>query len=213
MNAAKRKSTKYTFVEYTVVDIEATPAENLIDSFDCIISTNCVHATKDLYTSMTHIRQMLHEDGFVALVEFTKNMRWFDVIFGILDGWWLFQDGRRHVLVNESFWEQSFRRAGFQHIDMTNAASLEAQTLRIIAGWPSKPHHGPTQQMKTGCSRHDHHMETLVYKIAEENLLRADISYPADAETCQFARPVGMKTFLTLAHSLFSFALNLSKRW
>ena len=188
--AAKRKFAKYDCMEYMVLDIEKTPPGQLSSRFNTILSTNCIHATSKLQVSMAHIRQMLRDDGFVSLVEFTKNMFWFDMVFGLLEGWWLYEDGRKHVLADEAFWEQSIKSAGFQYVAMTDGTSLEARTIRIISGWPAKAQDPSFKTLGIGRTA-ETYMEKLVYKTTQENVLCADVYYPGPSETIQAKRPIG----------------------
>jgi hypothetical protein len=57
--------------------------------------TNCIHATRDPTRSCTNIRGCLFPGGILCLVELTRGLLWFDLVFGFLEGWWLFEDGRR----------------------------------------------------------------------------------------------------------------------
>ncbi len=86
-----------------VLDVEDAPPRYLVGSQDIIISTNAIHATKSLTHSSTNIRKMLRRDGILCLVELTRNLYWFDLVFSLLDGWWLFEDSRNHAIADESF--------------------------------------------------------------------------------------------------------------
>lgn len=185
--AARKTFAGRDMMDFMVIDIEKEPAEKLRNHYHCIISTNCIHATRNLTLSTQHMRQMLRPDGFVSLVEFTRNIYWFDLVFGLLEGWWLFEDGRKHVLTNEWFWNNSMRSAGFKHVTWTDGRSEEARTLRIITGFAAeaesdmlKPKKAP---LKLEC-------ETVVYKRVGNNSLLADIYYPHDTSVAK--RPIGM---------------------
>ncbi|CAG8883003.1 unnamed protein product [Penicillium egyptiacum] len=176
--AARRKfGSKHPSMRFQVVDIEKQPAEELQGKYHAVISTNCIHATKDLEISTRHMRQMLRPDGFISLVEFTRNMYWFDLVFGLLDGWWLFSDGRPHVLASEWFWDASMRRAGYQHVSWTDGPSLESRTLRIITGFNAPPENTsfiPKRVPQDAETK----TEIVRYKQQEGVSLFADIFYP-----------------------------------
>ncbi|KAK2879438.1 Type I Iterative PKS [Arthroderma sp. PD_2] len=184
--AAKRKFSKYSNMRFIVLDIEKNPPAELARQFHTILSTNCIHATRNLAQSLTHIHQMLHPGGFVSLVEFTKNMFWFDLVFGLLEGWWLFSDGREHVLADEAFWEQSMKAAGFHGVAMTEGSSLEANTVRIINGYTDETVHNSKTESWVTKKEAVNDMETIVYNVADDKtILRADIYYPAIASKSQ----------------------------
>ena len=188
--AARRKFSKLGCMEFRVLDIESEPPQEFASGFHTIISTNCIHATKNITESLTHVHYMLRADGFITVVEFTKNIYWFDLVFGLLEGWWRFNDGRKHVIADEAFWEQSMDQAGFHHVAMTGGPSLEAKTLRIISGWASEAR-SPRLEAQSNGSHAIIQKETFAYKYTSDNVLHADIFYPKDHETWQSKRPIG----------------------
>ncbi|KAL0938170.1 polyketide synthase [Colletotrichum truncatum] len=159
-------------LEFRTLNVTKEPAPELLNKFHLVISTNCVHATADLTTSLTNIKKMLVADGMVSLVEFTKNLFWFDLVFGLMDGWWSMTDGREHVLADEYFWQKSFQNAGFEHVDWTGGDQAESNMLRIITGFKtcSKP--------KPVVSGKRFEVETIMFKQTGENRLFADVYLP-----------------------------------
>ena len=191
--AAKRKFAKYPFMNYTVLDIERHPEPQFVGAYDIIISTNCIHATKDLVVSTTNIHKMLRYDGILCLIELTRNLFWFDLVFGLLEGWWLFNDGRQHVLADETRWERCLRAAGFQWVDWSDSTSEESNILRVITASPLNV------LQSVGSSTHDGDgtkdaqqlQETLAFKEVDGLSLKADIYYPSNRVTSSKSLPVG----------------------
>jgi acyl transferase domain-containing protein/acyl carrier protein/SAM-dependent methyltransferase len=188
VTAAKKKFSGKALMEFMIIDIEKPPPEKFMNKFHTIISTNCIHATRNLQVSATHIRQMLRPDGFVSLVEFTRNIFWFDLVFGLLEGWWLYEDGRKHVLASEKFWDSSMRAAGFKHVTWTDGSSEESRTLRIINGFPAEP--ASESFMPKRLSRKPE-IETVVYKQAGRTTLYADVYLPSNIKPGE-KRPIGI---------------------
>lgn len=133
----RRKFNAVKEMDFRVLDIEKDPPDDLGGRFDVVISTNCIHATADLAKSLEHVRTVLKPDGVLLLVEFTQNLSWFDMVFGLFEGWWGAKDGRMHPLADESAWELALRSAGFGWIDWTRGTSKESSLLRIFAASPS----------------------------------------------------------------------------
>lgn len=106
VNAGKRKFSGHKCMKYATMNIEKKPSEEFCGQFDIVLSTNCIHATSNLPNSLRNIRMLLRPHGFVSLVEFTSRMSWFDLVFGLLEGWWLFNDGRKYVLASPEFWAE-----------------------------------------------------------------------------------------------------------
>ena len=190
VNAAKKKFAGYSNIEYKVIDITKEPAQDVLGKYHTILSTNCIHATENLEVSTSNILKMLRPDGFLCLVEFTRNMFWFDLVFGLLDGWWFFKDGRKHVLASTDFWDSSMKRAGFKHVTWTCGDVPEANTLRIITGF-AEPNKLESREPKLDA-------ETIEFKKTEDVSLCADIYYLPPSEMMKRKSwPIGTK------HSFF----------
>ena len=191
VGAARRKFARHEFMQYATLDIEESPPPHHIGQYDIVISTNCIHATHDLTKSCTNIRKMLRPDGILCLVELTQNLFWFDLVFGLLEGWWLFEDGREHVLANERLWDQNLRRAGFQWVEWTKGDSAESRILRVIVASPSKGLYSSHKDEITDSLDSERNLETVMFKQEGETQLLADIYYPEEVGDPNSSRPVG----------------------
>ena len=61
---------------------------------------------------------MLRPVGVLALVEYTRTSYYLlDTVFGQLDEWWAFNDGRDHALMDVDGWKVTLLRAGFRGVD------------------------------------------------------------------------------------------------
>lgn len=174
--AAKRKFSKWSFMEYKVVDIEKDTPPEFVGKYDIILSTNCIHATRDLVNSTSHIREMLKPDGLLCLVELTQNLYWFDLVFGLLEGWWLSSDGRWHALASEELWKKDLLEAGYKWVDWSRSSTKESQLLRVIT---ASPFDTPSR------------LETVRFKEVDGQNLCADIHYPDKLVAPGKTLPVG----------------------
>ncbi|KAI4224853.1 MAG: hypothetical protein LQ349_007165, partial [Xanthoria aureola] len=180
VNAGKRKFSGHECMKYATMNIEKKPPEEFCGQFDIVLSTNCVHATSNLPNSLRNIRMLLRPHGFVSLVEFTSRMFWFDIVFGLLEGWWLFNDGRKYVLASPEFWAECMNNNGFGHVSWTGRSTRESQVVRVITGFvqPAEdPGFRSIPQVVTG------NVETVVYRHSAEGLpLRADVYHPTEKQ-------------------------------
>jgi len=204
--AAKKRFGGYSFLDYAVINIEKGPAAQYHGKYDVIISTNCIHATSSLVRSCTNINYMLRKDGMLCLVEHTRNLYWFDLVWGLVAGWWLFDDGRTHALASETRWEEDLYRSGFYWVNWSNGSSQESQILRVIVASPSAQTSRPTPSI-VGFSEDPESslvtQETVAFKHAGSLTLNADIYYPSTAQTGSTPRPVG-ETHKHLSGYLFT---------
>lgn len=131
--ARRRWGKQYPFMRFFTHDIEKAPAEELRGAH-IVLASNAVHATHNLVTSLSNIHQALRPDGFVMLLEMTKVVPFIDFVFGLLEGWWLFDDGRHHAVVKADHWEREFHAAGFGHVDWTDGHLPENAYQKVIIG-------------------------------------------------------------------------------
>lgn len=130
---------QYPFVEFKVVDIEKKPPRELQSSQHIVLGSNVVHATADAPTSLKNIHRMLRSDGFLIFHELTTQMLWSDVIFGLFEGWWRFNDGRQHALQSPQAWKTMLKSAGYGLVDWTDGSLPEAKLQRLILGMAIDP--------------------------------------------------------------------------
>ncbi|KAI0165341.1 hypothetical protein GGR52DRAFT_558385 [Hypoxylon sp. FL1284] len=130
-NARQTFGRRYSFMKFAVHDIEKSPAEELKDQH-IILASNAVHATHNLAVSLRNIRQALRPDGFVMLLEMTEAIPFVDVVFGLLEGWWYFDDGRKHAVVPVAHWERELRAAGFGYVNWTDGNLPENAFQKVI---------------------------------------------------------------------------------
>ncbi|KAI0838314.1 BcPKS19, polyketide synthase [Hypoxylon sp. FL0890] len=180
--AAKKQFKGVDGMSFEVLDIEKSVGLEYEGAFHCIIATNCIHATRNLEVSLSHLRQMLSEDGALTLVEITKNMFWLDIVVGLFEGWWLFEDGRSHALVDEKHWERAMKRAGFSEVLWSDGAAPESETVRVIGAFPRG---NPARANAVSPSKKSVRatLETVVYKKVEDREIHADIYYPDGVES------------------------------
>lgn len=184
VNAAAKKFRGTENLSFDVLDIEKAPKPEYEGAFHCIIATNCIHATRNLDVSLRHIRQMLRDDGALTLIEITKNMFWLDIVVGLFEGWWLFEDGRQHALVDEKHWERKMKAAGFGEVSWSDGVAPESRTVRVVAGFPTSGT-PPEKTVKAA-------LETVIYKRIGELEIHADIYYPIEGEVSADRKmPVG----------------------
>ena len=139
LSRAKKTFKGIKEMEFLKLNIEADPPEELLGRYHIVVSSNCVHATRDLRRCLGNIRKLVRpDDGCVALVELTQKLAWYDLVWGLLDGWWLFDDGREYALQSPWAWEQAMQDAGFAHVDWSEGMSRESRSVRLICGMVTK---------------------------------------------------------------------------
>ncbi|MEH1778506.1 MAG: type I polyketide synthase [Nostoc sp.] len=141
LSQAKEKFRDYPFVRYQTLDIERDPASQgfVPHQFDVVIAVNILHATTNLSKTLQHVRQLLATGGLLLLLEGTAHQRWLDLTFGLLEGWWKFQDNDirpDYPLVSQVQWAQLLRENGFEQVvtfpgDRSSENALSQQSLIV----------------------------------------------------------------------------------
>ena len=178
--AARKQFQDVPNMSFELLDIEKSPEESYRGAFHCIIATNCVHATKNLDVTLHNLREMLRDDGALTLIEITRNMFWLDIVVGLLEGWWLFEDGRSHALIGEQEWDRRLRHAGFNDVLWTDGDTAESKTVRLIGAFP-------------GSKAIDLSLETFVYKKIGHQEIHADVYYPKGKMIQEEKLPIGKR--------------------
>jgi acyl transferase domain-containing protein/nucleoside-diphosphate-sugar epimerase/acyl carrier protein len=135
--AARKKFKQYPFMKFATHDIEKEPAKEFIATQHIVVASNAVHATHNLKSSTGNIRKMLRPDGLLMMLEMTGTMYWCDMIFGLFEGWWLFDDGRKHAVTNEQQWKAALQSVGYGHVDWTDGDLPENKLERLLIGMAS----------------------------------------------------------------------------
>ncbi|MEM7061638.1 MAG: SDR family NAD(P)-dependent oxidoreductase [Cyanobacteria bacterium P01_B01_bin.77] len=118
--AAQENFGQFQFVDYALLDIETSPAEQGFDAnFDVVIAANVLHATADIHKTLGHFSKLLAPGGQLILLEGTVPVGWIDLIFGLTPGWWKFTDRDlrpNHPLLAVEQWQAVLQANGFSAV-------------------------------------------------------------------------------------------------
>jgi acyl transferase domain-containing protein/acyl carrier protein/SAM-dependent methyltransferase len=135
VSAAKGKLRDHRFVVFRTLDVTQIPPSDLQRQFDMVIATNVIHATPNVRDSVGNVRQMLRSGGVLTLLEYTRRLPMLDVVFGQFDGWWAFNDGRDHPIIDVHEWKVALMQAGFASVEWSEDNSADSKVLRLILAY------------------------------------------------------------------------------
>ena len=108
---------------FKVLNIENDPVEQGFaeHSYDLIVASNVLHATKVLEETMNNCRRLLKPGGYLMLLEITGDALRPQFIFSSLSGWFLgIEDGRVWApTISEGQWDHLLKKTGFSGVDTT----------------------------------------------------------------------------------------------
>lgn len=83
------------FMHFAVLDISQDPVAQGFEahSFDIVYGLDVVHATPDIKQTLTQLSRLLKPGGDLCLVETAPIPRWYEMIWGLAEGWWYYRDG------------------------------------------------------------------------------------------------------------------------
>ncbi|KAF2258313.1 hypothetical protein CC78DRAFT_595576 [Lojkania enalia] len=187
VNQAKKKFKNHSNMLFRTLNAEMAPPPDMAGQFHLVLSTNCIHATSSIEKTTANILPVIRNDGALCVLEVTRNIYWFDLVFGLLEGWWPTGDNRTHALASESFWDRSLRSAGYKDVSWTSGDTEEANTLRLICGFKnarpgSREIAGVSQPEGKVIKRAGIPVEEFVFKSVDGLDLSADVYFPKEAD-------------------------------
>lgn len=114
------------YVEFKILDIEKDIAEQEFEpeTYDVIVAANVLHATKNMDNTIQHMEELLKPGGRVFINEVTKKSTFTTITFGLLDGWWLYEDQKNRIdgapLLSVPNWENVLEQNNFQMVETPN---------------------------------------------------------------------------------------------
>ncbi|KAI1086282.1 putative polyketide synthase [Rostrohypoxylon terebratum] len=207
--ARKTWSKKYPFMRFAVHDMEKSPSPSLVGTQHLVVASNAVHATRSLRHTTRCIHSMLRPDGFLCLIEMTRPMHWVDIVFGLFEGWWMYSDGRKHVIADEKRWEADLQASGYGHVNWIDGASEESKIWKFIiaaANSESRDRHvhvpapaalriRQTDEVSPDCERREKTVAEYVSKLTTDWDKPLSTSYSQSDRT--IAKPNGQCVLIT----------------
>lgn len=115
---------------YSTLDVEKDPIPQgyVAHTYDLIVASNVLHATKSIETTLSNARRLLKPGGYLVTLETTDTDPLRPTFFfGTLSGWWVGEaDGRpHHPLLTQAQWDTVLRKSGFSGLDTATPPSGE----------------------------------------------------------------------------------------
>lgn len=152
---AEQKFRDYSFVQYKLLDIETDPVAQGYDAhtFDIILASDVLHATRDLRETLNNVKQLLASEGLLVLLELTNTPRWVVFVFGLLKGWWLFTDTElrgKDPWISQKAWENLLKEVGFTEVGSVADTRIAEEALHsvIIARGPDLKHEAKSAEVE-----------------------------------------------------------------
>ncbi len=122
IQAEQRFGSGFPAMTYGLLDIQHPLARQGTDpgTYDVIIATNVFHATRNIRETLRNAHAALKRGGIVLVNEILEKSVVGSTTFGLLDGWWLFDDERLRIpgspLLDLQGWLTAMEEVGFTAI-------------------------------------------------------------------------------------------------
>ncbi|MGS2738242.1 amino acid adenylation domain-containing protein [Sinomicrobium sp. M5D2P17] len=153
--AEQQYKTMAPYLETAILNIELAPSDHqvAIGSYDIVIGANVVHATKNMAVTLNNIKALLKQDGLLIMNEIARTELFTTMTFGLLDGWWLYEDGGIRLKgspgLSAESWQNILKETGYlKPVSYPEVTNLSQQIVcatsdgKIISGskQPVKKH-------------------------------------------------------------------------
>ncbi|WP_162002409.1 SDR family NAD(P)-dependent oxidoreductase [Streptomyces sp. CB01881] len=139
LKGRKEFGAEHPYVRFELFDVERGPAEQGVTEggYDIVLATNVLHATHDVRAAVRHAKALLGADGELVLNEMAARTLFLHLTFGLLDGWWLYQDAELRIEgcpgLAPASWRTVLEEAGFGPVAFPAAAVHEAGHQIVVA--------------------------------------------------------------------------------
>ncbi|MEU6391716.1 beta-ketoacyl synthase N-terminal-like domain-containing protein [Streptomyces sp. NPDC046939] len=122
-----------------VLDIERPVADQgfALGGYDVVVAANVLHATRDIRHTLHNAKALLKPGGLLFLNELTANNLLSQFSFGLLDGWWRYEDPHLRIqgspLLSTAHWRHVLTREGFRAITLPAQEAEDLGQQIIVA--------------------------------------------------------------------------------
>ncbi|MCY8472948.1 beta-ketoacyl synthase N-terminal-like domain-containing protein [Bacillus halotolerans] len=122
LHAEKMYGPDNPYLTYKVFNVEEPAAEQHIEvgGYDVIVAANVLHATKNIRQTLRNAKAVLKKNGLLLLNEINDHNIYSHLTFGLLEGWWLYEDPDLRIpgcpgLYPDS-WKMVLESEGFRYV-------------------------------------------------------------------------------------------------
>ncbi|MCP4402539.1 MAG: SDR family NAD(P)-dependent oxidoreductase, partial [bacterium] len=122
LHAEKEYGPQHPYLTCHLFDVEAPLAGQGIDTgvYDLVIAANVLHATRNICRTLRNAKAALRSNGVLLLNELSANSLFTHLTFGLLEGWWLYEDPELRIPgcpgLAPATWQEVLEHEGFRSV-------------------------------------------------------------------------------------------------
>ncbi|MCB2312714.1 phosphopantetheine-binding protein [Clostridium tagluense] len=127
------------YLSYKIFNVEnPLVGQNLnAGRFDIVIAANVLHATQNIRNTLRNTKTILKKNGVILLNEITINNLFNHLTFGLLEGWWRYEDYELRIPgcpeLSPDTWKKVLESEGFSSITFPCSEAIELGQQIIVA--------------------------------------------------------------------------------
>ncbi|TCS93644.1 beta-ketoacyl synthase N-terminal-like domain-containing protein [Hazenella coriacea] len=139
MHAEKEYGLENPYVTYQIFNVEEPIVGQGIEAggYDVVIAANVLHATKNIRETLRNAKATLKNNGLILLNEINSNNLFSHLTFGLLEGWWLYEDPELRIPgcpgLDSVTWQRVLESEGFRHVSFMAPEAHELGQQIIVA--------------------------------------------------------------------------------
>jgi polyketide synthase PksM len=122
LQAQERYAATYPYLRFRTFNVELAPQQQAIqeNSYDLVMAANALHATRDIRRTLRNSKALMKHDGLLVLNEITGKSVFTHLTFGLLEGWWLYEDAALRIpgcpAVRPDVWQSVLQEEGYSSV-------------------------------------------------------------------------------------------------
>ena len=122
MHAEQTYGSRVPYLVYKIADLSFPFTEQGLEAgaYDLVIASNVLHTTRDIRHTLRIVKTVMKKNGLLLLNEITDKTVINHLTFGLLEGWWQYEDKRLRVpgspALSAESWRKALQREGFHSI-------------------------------------------------------------------------------------------------
>ncbi|KAA6474297.1 SDR family NAD(P)-dependent oxidoreductase [Bacillus swezeyi] len=139
LHAEKEYGTENPYLTYQLFDVEKPIDQQEIEAggYDIVIAANVLHATKNIRQTLRHAKAVMKHNGLLLLNEMAGNSLFPHITFGLLEGWWLYEDPALRIPgcpgLYPNKWKEALESEGFESVFFPAEAAYDLSHQIIAA--------------------------------------------------------------------------------
>ncbi len=126
-------------------------------AYDLVVAANVLHATKNIRSTLRNAKALLKKNGLLLLNEISDNRLFTHLTFGLLEGWWLYEDPATRIPgcpgLSPETWRFVLETEGFRSVLFPASEAHDLGQQIIVAesdGAVRQPRSAPATETSAG---------------------------------------------------------------